>query len=1348
VGALIASVSAVSAASQTVYYVTNAAFNGVAQYLGDGGSAQAASISSSQGLAFDAAGNMYVADNYSYVIRKVDVNGVVTTFAGNGTQGFSGDGGLATAAQFRAPYGLTVDAAGNVYVVDQGAWRIRKIDTNGIITTVAGNGTQGPETDGVLATTTAINYPQALAFDSAGNMYIAQSGKVRMVSIQGFTSTFATFPNFTPNAIAIDSADNVYVSDANAAIYKITQAGAVSVFAGTPGSTGFAGDGGPATSAKLYRPTGLAFNGNGNLFIVDSYNYRVRIVSGGNIDTVAGNGTPGLGANGVPATSTSLYYVPTVAATGPGGNIYFHDSGRIRKLSTTNPAAPTNTMLALPGGVVGTSYSINLTATGTAPVTWNLSSGSLPPGIILTPLGTLVGRPTAAGTYTFSIDALNGAGANATQSYTVVMSAAPTANLFLSPSSLNFPSLGVTVASTPQTLLIANNGSASTQLTSITSSMTDYAFTTGGTCPALNATFAPGQWCVLTITFTPTASGSRVGQLSVNSNNVAMQYIMMYGTGQASALTPSVSFNPSSISAGGTSVMTITLNNPNPIAALAAGLGPGYSSGLVNSASPGMSTTCATNGSLAANAGAASFFASGLTVPANGSCVVQVNVTAAAAGTYGATVGAFSVLPTNLPGNPSAASGTLIVTSGAGPAFSVSPAALSFSSARIGQSLTQTLTITNAGNAAMNLTQPFIVTGDYSYTTTCGATLAAGLNCAVVITFAPTQSGARSGTLTITTNAPGSPHVVALSGTGSLGGPGVSLAVSPGTVTAGAPATLAITLSNTNASAITLTGANLSLPSGLTVGAAASAGCGISAAASGATISLSGGTIPANGSCTASIPLNTANAGNYTITLAANNISSSAGSNASAATTSLTVAGAQTPSLSTNVTVLSFGNQAVNTSSDPQRIVITSSGTAPLTISGLSVSGDFGFVSDCPLAPAALAVGASCNVDITFSPLSAANVLEILSIASNAGGSSLIALHGTGVVMPVPKISVTPLTINFGTQPVGHASAVQTVIVANAGQAALSLRGISLSGAGFNLSSTAPDGVTMPSCGATLAPQTSCFIAVVFAPGAIAPATGEIAISHNAPSPATSPVANPVRVALSGTGVPDTHPVIRVSGALNFGDQIVGTQSAAQTISITNAGTAALNVSGVTLSGATGDFILSGNCALILSPGATCSLTAAFSPIAVGTRAAQINIASNAQNATSVSIALSGNGVPVPAPVVRLSATAVGFGTLLMGGVDRQDVTLTNAGTAPLVIQGIDVNGDTDFNAASACGSGVSVQASCVLSLTFTPHGLGPRSATVMIRTNAADSPHRIELSGAGCRAYSQATSRIFLVTC
>lgn len=270
--------------------------NNTLGYSGDSGLATKAELNYPVGIGTDIWGNIYIADQGNNAIRRVNKAGYITTIAGNGSQTYSGDGSAATRAGLNAPSGVIADNKGNIYVADQGNYVIRKINIPGIITTIAGNNKLGYSGDGGLATAATLSLPRSICLDSVGNLYIADYGNnvVRKVNTAGIISTVAGngTSGFSgdgglavsaelngPGDVTIDKGGNLYIADVNNhVIRKVNASGIISTFAGVPGVRGYNLDGIPADSANLNFPHNITMDKVGNLFIADTYNFRVRKV--------------------------------------------------------------------------------------------------------------------------------------------------------------------------------------------------------------------------------------------------------------------------------------------------------------------------------------------------------------------------------------------------------------------------------------------------------------------------------------------------------------------------------------------------------------------------------------------------------------------------------------------------------------------------------------------------------------------------------------------------------------------------------------------------------------------------------------------------------------------------------------------------------------------------------------------------------------------------------------------------------------------------------------------------------------------------------------------------------------
>ncbi len=358
--------------------ITTVAGTGTLGYNGDNIPATSAQLAGPSGIALDAAGNLYIADGYNNRIRKVS-GGIITTVAGNGTAGFSGDKGAATSATLRQPADVAVDSAGTLYIADYGNNRIRMV-ANGVITTTAGNGTPTFTGDGVPAISAGLVAPARMAFDAADNLYLVDGTRVRKIA-RGVISTVAGggaplgesgpaagLQLLSPQGLAVDGAGNVYIADAGTArVFEVSR-GTVQKLAGAD-SQGLTGDNNPAVNTQLAAPWGIAVDAAG-IYVTDSTNLRVRKISGGVITAFAGGGST-LGDGGA-ATKAKLS-APQGLAADAAGNLYIADLNRIRVVArdSISTAAGNGSVGYQGDGGAATAARIS-TASGVAAASGNL----------------------------------------------------------------------------------------------------------------------------------------------------------------------------------------------------------------------------------------------------------------------------------------------------------------------------------------------------------------------------------------------------------------------------------------------------------------------------------------------------------------------------------------------------------------------------------------------------------------------------------------------------------------------------------------------------------------------------------------------------------------------------------------------------------------------------------------------------------------------------------------------------------------------------------------------------------------------------------------------------------------
>jgi len=649
------------------------------------------------------------------------------------------------------------------------------------------------------------------------------------------------------------------------------------------------------------------------------------------------------------------------------------------------------------------------------------------------------------------------------------------------------------------------------------------------------------------------------------------------------------------------------------------------------------------------------------------------------------------------------------------------PTALVFPSTAVGSTSTaQTVTVyasLKAGNAISALT--VAASGDFVRSGgTCGTTLGTGTSCTVQVTFTPTASGARTGTLSVSHSNARSPIVFALSGSATgtvVTAPVVSITPSALTLAATAigstSAVQNINVANSGNAPLVISAIALTNAADFTIAGGTCA---------------AGSSVAAGASCTVSVAFKPA-AGMVGARSGALTISHNAAGSPASVSLSGSATGALAPVASMTAS-MSFGSVNVGTSGAAQTATLSNTGTAALAIGTLATgSTEFTISGGTCTAGGTVAAGASCSINLGFTPSAAGARSASLVVTHNAAGAqSSTSLSGTGVALS-PVIGVSPTTLGFS-QTVSTTSSAQTVTVSNSGNGPLAISALAISGAQAGEFQIVAGGTC--TAGGSVSAGGSCTVKLAFTPAAAGTRSAALAISHNA-------VGSPSSVTLNGSGTATPQAAIALNApTLAFASQVVGSTSASQSVTVSNSGAATLTFSGLALTGtAAADFTRGGTCSPsgTLAAGASCTVSFTFTPGAVGTRSATLTLASDASNGAAV-LGLSGTGAAAAAPAVSLSPGSLAFGNQTVGvASSARSVTLANTGSGALAISGI--SAAAPFGVTHNCGASLAAGASCTLSVTFTPSAIGAASGSLSVASNAAGSPNAVSLSGSGVAA-------------
>ncbi len=841
----------------------------------------------------------------------------------------------------------------------------------------------------------------------------------------------------------------------------------------------------------------------------------------------------------------------------------------------------------------------------------------------------------------------------------------------VSPGSLGFPATITGAASSPQTATVQNTGGAPVQLGSPTiseSGGSDFKLSSS-TC---GSSLAAGASCSLSVEFAPAQTGARMAQLQLPGSAPGSPYsVSLSGTGLQPA---SLALSPSPLNFAAEPVSTISA--PQTLSVTNTG------------GAPAQLGTAAVSGDYILSADSC-----GSTLAAGASCTVSIEFSPMSTGSR---AGLFT-LP-----SPSVVNGQVTAPlNGTGSAAALTPISINFGAQQ--QSVTsapQSFTLTNTGGSPAQIGTA-TASGDFTAATDkCPATLAANAQCSISVTFTPSATGARSGTLTLPYNS-GSVSA-ALSGTGTA--PGM-LTFSPSSLT------FAATAENTSSAAQSITVTN-------TGGNPAS----ISALTPSGPFSISGGscqslpTLSVNASCTLQIVFTPTGMSTYTGSVALNGNFSNA-SPPGAAQIALSGQGAAPPALTFSATSLVFPDTPQGSASASQTLTVTSTGGVPVTLSAPSVSANFQIsANNCPLSPQTLPVGSSCGIALAFVPGSVGQLTGTFSQPSNAPGSAAtVQLSGKGLQPGV--ITLAQTVYQFNSVVVGSTSVSQQETVTNTGGSPVTLG---------TITATTDYAITGASCsGATLAPNgaSSCTFAIQFTPSKAGDRPGQLSV----PNAATGATAV---ATLDGTGL--TPGMLSFSPtSVAFGATAVGSSTAAPAVTVTNTGGVPVHLTAAPT--ANGDFSATGgSCAqaTTLAPnGGTCTVVVTFTPSTTGNRSGTLSLANDGTPALATA-GLAGAGA-TPG-TLTLAPGSLQFGAVVINTRSTpQTITANNTGGVATALGTPTITGSYSIE-SNSCGASLPAAASCQIQIAFTPGAAGDSPGSFSFPGQYSGSPAGVALDGQG----------------
>lgn len=1267
--------------------------------------------------------DVYIADTFGDQVRKATVTippidspsgsptAVISTLAGAGGFGFSGDHGLATTAKLNSPYGVAWDAKRNqVYIADTLNNRVRVVDKTGTITTLVGAPLLQPR--GL-----AVNGDGLYIADTYNNVvrrYDLVSGALSTVGtgVAGFVDgVLATAAQLKmPSGLAFDDKANLFIADTgNNAIRELSVTDHVLRTVAGTGKAGEFGDRGPAILAQLSSPTGVAVRSNGDVVIADSGNNLIRVLEGTlsaapahNIHIEAGNGTSSFAGDGQPPTAAQFAapaaVVSQLSALGDAavpavrGQRYIVDTfNQTIRTFVSSDADPDNhaagdndaddvSTLAGTGGLRGLPDASSTKLTG--------SRLAYPMGSALSPDGS---RLYVADTFNNVVRAVD-----LTQ-HTVT-----------------------TVAGTAGKAGYGGDGQAATS--ALLSYPTGVAVDQAGDL-FIADTYNGRIREVIGGTIYTVAGTGRLGFSGEGGPATAAGLYFPYGISVDASIPPNLfitdSFDHRIRKAAAVSPISPKTNKP------------------LDSRATNVITTLAGTGDQAMADGSAIVQAQfnrpwsaaldqtnlyvadylnqrirriDLTAGTVTTVAGQSVAGSPSAGLLG-DAGPADAAEVNSPRGVSTlgGSGGLLVADSFNGRIrwlgvtqaGIQRTQLNFDPTNLaGLSQPQSVTVSSTGSGLLVMGAVDLgADRDNFYLNpaknSCAqARLEPGSSCSFEVAFQPRAPGGHTGSVVIPNDAIGGAQVVTLTGRGTAS----LVSLSPPAVVIHQPANAPpapgiVTLSNNGDGLLHIT--SIGLDQGTSPGFSQSNNCpSVMTAHSSCQITVMLGQIAPDDKATRTGMLTVVDdaAGNSVGDLTSGGTSQS-----------VPLTGSLAQSMASFSRQSMTFTQNLGASSANETILLVNTGQAPLHLSAIHDEGDFSQTNNCPTA---LAPGASCTISVTFIPTNLGERDGYIVVADDSVDSPQ-RIPVTGIsTMALARLG--PSRLNFS-QNVGATSAQQTVTLTNGGDGPLTIAGIAATG----------DFKALPHCPSVLLPGLTCPIGVTFTPQGAGARHGSLLVTDDANAAQSQDT-----VKLDGIGY---QPVATLSTAVLTPGSNLGGSAGPQTVTVTNTGDGALTIRAIAISGAAaGDYRQSSDCVRTLQPGATCTVTINFTPQGYGLRAASLTLYDDGAGG-SQSVALHGTGT---AARVLLSSGFVNFGGATVGNPTApQSVVLFNGGNGTLSITGIRLFGG-DYTMSTNCGNTLAAGASCTITVTFLPQGTGARSGVVTITDNAGT--QRITLSGVG----------------